>query len=438
MENQTSNKKVSIYTLGCKVNQYESRAIEEEFLRNGFDIVPFGNKADITVINTCTVTAEADRKARQMIRRSHNQDPETMIIVCGCYSERDPVTVSDLPGVRCVFGNANKLGIVNTAKELIGNETGGVMIEKGIRDLPCHVFENMQVKGFDRTRAYIKIEDGCENRCAYCIITEVRGKVRSKSPDSVYDEARRLAREGFSEIVLTGIEICSYGKDTKEADLCSLLSGLDSIDGIDRIRLGSLDPSFLNENNIGLLSGLKHLTPHFHLSVQSGSDRILAAMRRKYNSGMIEASVKRIKSSFRDATFTSDIIVGFPGESDEDFYQTAELVKTVGMLYTHIFIYSRRPGTEADRMLGQIPADIKTDRSKTLENISRDTAASVKRGFIGRTMSVLAETYDNGYLTGHTANYIEVSFPSDSDGRGSSYDVVLDCLKGEMMFGHKA
>ena len=161
-------------------------------------------------------------------------------------------------------------------------------------------------------------------------------------------------------------------------------------------------------------------------------------MRRKYNSEMIKASVDKIKGSFRDATFTSDIIVGFPGERDEDFDQTAELVKTVGMLYTHIFIYSRRPGTEADRMIDQIPADIKTDRSKTLENISRETAASVKRGFIGRTMSVLAETYENGYLTGHTANYIEVSFPSDADGRGSSYDVALDSLKGEMMSGHKA
>ena len=419
MNNCNIKKIASIYTLGCKVNQYESRAIEEEFLRNGFEIVPYGEKADITVINTCTVTAEADRKARQIIRRSHNQDPETKIIVCGCYSERDPLAVSGLPGVRYVFGNANKLEVVKKAESLLDGNSDDVITEKGIRDFPCYGFEDMSVRGFERTRAYIKIEDGCENRCAYCIIPEVRGKVRSKNQASVIDEARKLAREGFREIVLTGIEICSYGKDTGGPGLCSLL-----------------DPSFLNEKNVDFLSGLRHLAPHFHLSVQSGSDRILALMRRRYNSGMIKASVDRIKGSIRDATFTSDIIVGFPGETEDDFICSDELLKYAGMLYTHIFIYSRRSGTEADLMDGQIPPEIKTDRSKRLENTRRETSSSVKRGFIGRTMSVLAETFENGYLIGHTSNYLEVSFPSEQDGRGKSFDVTLERLDGDVITGH--
>jgi len=418
---------VGVFTLGCKVNQYESRAIEEEFLRRGFSVMPCGQVCDVYVINTCSVTAEADRKARQFIRRAIKNNPLAKIVVCGCYSQRAPDAVLAIPGVDRVIGNENKLSCVDIAEELLSAETAPEPFAN-VTDIQTAPFEPMKVTGFERTRAYIKIEDGCESKCAYCVIPSVRGKIRSKGIEDILKEAYELASVGFREIVLTGIEIDSWGKDLGDYRLCDLLERIDTIDGIERIRLGSLDPSFMTPQNIERLASLKHLTPHFHMSIQSGCDKTLAAMRRKYNTQMLKSRMDNIRAQIPNVTFTTDIMTGFPGESDADFDNTCAFVQNADFLDAHIFTYSRRPGTEADKMSGHIPEQIKAERATRLEKICSEISAKVRESFLGQRMPVLVEKFENGMSVGHTPNYIEVCFESFDDLRGQTVTVELSAL----------
>ena len=311
--------KISAYTLGCKVSQYESEAILEEAERRGFEVVNDGEVADVYVVNTCTVTAEGDRKCRQLIRRIAKNAPNAKILVCGCYSQVAPEEIAKIECVDYVSGTLDKLKIVDRAISLLGGEE---IPRVEVSSLDGAEFEKMQIKRAPRTRAYVKIEDGCENRCAYCKIPEARGKVRSKSIADTIAEITELAKGGVKEVVLTGIETASFGVDSGES-LFDLLAEADKVEGIERIRLGSLEPTLMKPAFVEKIATLKKLTPHFHLSMQSGCSKTLAAMKRKYNAEMALRNIEALRAAIDGVQFTTDFIVGFPGESDEDFETTA-------------------------------------------------------------------------------------------------------------------
>ena len=405
---------VGIYTLGCKVNQYESEAIAEALQSYGFEVTSPAQTCDVYIINTCTVTAESDRKARQFIRRAISRNTEARVLVTGCLAQTAAEAVAAIEGVDAVIGNTDKLSVARLAKELF---EGGKKDKADVRvsDIDCAPFEQMSITRFERTRAYVKIEDGCENRCTYCIIPSARGRVRSKPPDEVVREVGELVKCGCREIVLTGIETASYGKDLEGVDLASLLCRIDRIEGIGRVRLGSLDPSLIKRDFVERIAPLHCLAPHFHLSLQSGSNRILAAMKRKYNAEMAMNAIELLREYIPDVKFTTDVIVGFPGESDGDFRDTAEFVKRASFLMTHIFPYSKRAGTPAAKLPCQIPTEIKRQRLHELETIEAQSRLRILENEIAKSTpkQVLFETYRDGLATGHTADFIEVSVPSD-------------------------
>lgn len=407
-----SNPSVGIYTLGCKVNQYESEAIAELFKAEGFTVLPPTQNCDIYIINTCTVTAESDRKARQFIRRAINQNPNAYILVIGCYSQTQPEKISAIAGVDYICGNANKTAVVNAAKGLIENGKKNQIPEIILSTPDAEGFEKMKITRFDRTRAYVKIEDGCESHCAYCIIPQARGKIRSKAPADVLEEVRGLTENGCREIVLTGIETASYGKDLDSYTLADLLCEIDAIPGVGRIRLGSLDPSLMKQAFVDRIAKLKSLAPHFHLSMQSGSDKILALMKRKYNTRMALEGMERLRAAIPNVQFTTDMIVGFPQESEEAFEETLRFIEKAKFLMIHVFPYSRRAGTVADKMSGQIPEEIKHTRVHRLSEESARIRKELLDAQNGTYAEVLFETFENGTAYGHTPNFIEVACPA--------------------------
>lgn len=415
----------AVYTLGCKVSQYESEAILEEAVRRGFTPVTEG--ADIAVINTCTVTAEGDRKCRQLIRRLVRQSPETKIMVCGCYSQVSPESVAAIDGVAYVCGTQNKLRTVERALELLD---GKAIPKIEVAPLAGADFESMRILHAPRTRAYIKIEDGCDNRCAYCKIPDARGHVRSKKIADVVAEARALTDAGVREMVLTGIETASFGADTGES-LCDLLDAVDGIDGIERIRLGSLEPTLMRPAFLDRIAKVGKLTPHFHLSMQSGSSRTLAAMRRKYNAETAWRNIENTRAALPDVQFTTDFIVGFPGETDEDFAETMEFARRVGFLATHVFKYSKRAGTPAAKMPDQIPEEVKHARSQALIALSAESTAHCLAEILAAhpTETVLFEQKIGGLWSGHTAAFAEVRAASDADLHGELRKVRLDKIE---------
>lgn len=415
----------AVYTLGCKVSQYESEAILEEAVRCGFTPVTEG--ADIAVINTCTVTAEGDRKCRQLIRRLVRQSPETKIMVCGCYSQVSPESVAAIDGVAYVCGTQNKLRTVERALELLD---GKAIPKIEVTPLAGADFESMRILHAPRTRAYIKIEDGCDNRCAYCKIPDARGHVRSKKIADVVAEARALTDAGVREVVLTGIETASFGADTGES-LCDLLDAVNGIDGIERIRLGSLEPTLMRPAFLDRIAKVGKLTPHFHLSMQSGSSRTLAAMRRKYNAETAWRNIENTRAALPDVQFTTDFIVGFPGETDEDFAETMEFARRVGFLATHVFKYSKRAGTPAAKMPDQIPEEVKHARSQALIALSAESTAHCLAEILAAhpTETVLFEQKIGGLWSGHTAAFAEVRAASVADLHGELRKVRLDKIE---------
>ena len=430
-------KRVGIYTLGCKVNQYESQAIAEEFETRGYSILPAEDICDVYVINTCTVTAESDRKARQFIRRAHSQKSDAVIIVTGCYAQTAEKEVAKIEGVDYICGNTQKLSVVDAADRILASKEKSALPICEVESIENSNFEKMSITRFDRTRAYVKIEDGCESRCTYCIIPKARGSIRSKLPSDVLDEVKTLVDGGCQEIVLTGIETASYGKDLDGVDLASLLCKVDKVDGIKRVRLGSLDPSLITEDFTNKIKGLKCLAPHFHLSLQSGSDRVLALMKRKYNSSMAMRNIKRLREAFPNAHFTTDVIVGFPGETEEDFEKTIEFAKEAAFLKIHIFPYSKREGTPAASMSGQIEKQVKHARLVALSHIDAEVRKNILKDQIKENpvCEVLFESFADGIATGHTASFIEVCAPSDIPLHSSFRQVRLLSTNGDVCFG---
>lgn len=426
---------VGIYTMGCKVNQYESEAIAEAFSARGFAVCPPETPCDFYVINTCTVTGESDRKAGQLCRRAHKENPAAFILVTGCLSQSRPEAFSALSFVDYLCGNDRKLSVVDAAERFLREGRGSAPLLQ-VAPLSDAPFEEMEITHFDRTRAYVKIEDGCENRCAYCAIPGARGPVRSKPLPAVLREVQKLTENGCREVVLTGIETASYGKDIG-CDLLALLTAVDQIPGIGRIRLGSLDPSLMREDFVAALAKLRHLAPHFHLSVQSGSSAVLAAMKRKYNADMAHAAVERLRRRFPDVELTADFIVGFPGETKADFEESARMVREAGFLQIHVFPYSRRAGTPAAVMKNQLPMPVKKERCAALIALGKEVrAARLSRALLsGGTQAVLFETFENGLAIGHTASFLEVEVPSDENIHGKEYAVRLTGIRSDRLCG---
>lgn len=428
---------VAVLTQGCKVNQYESEAIAEAFERAGFLVCRDDVICDVYVINTCTVTGESDRKAGQLIRRIHHLAPQAKILVTGCFSQSHPEAAAKLPGVDFVCGNTDKLSVVAAAKRLLENDirTAPVIITGDVERAP---FEPMTITKFERTRAYVKIEDGCENHCTYCAIPGARGRVRSKAPGEVLAEVRGLIAGGCREVVLTGIETASYGKDLPGITPEQLLSDVNDLPGVGRIRLGSLDPSLFKEEFVKKIAGLSHLAPHFHLSVQSGSSAVLAAMKRKYNREMALAGIRRLRAAIPQVQLTADFIVGFPGESEADFADTLSFAREADFLHMHVFAYSMREGTVAAAMPCQIPAEVKKARSAALIAAGEEMHRNIlQNALLQPEREVLFESYSAGVATGHTADFLEVAVKSDRPMHAEFHTVRLletdgKCLTGEI------
>ena len=411
-----------IYTLGCKVNQYESEAIAERLGEYGITVAKPSSVCDIYIINTCTVTAESDRKACQFIRRAIQKNPAAYILVTGCLAQTDAERIAAIAGVDYISGNSDKLAVADYARELIKAGKKNDTPHVAVRDINESDFEKMSITEFGRTRAYVKIEDGCESKCAYCIIPSARGKIRSKAPYDVLSEVRALVRGGCREVVLTGIETASYGRDLGDIDLADLLVSVDCIEGLKRMRLGSLDPSLITKKFVEKIAPLSTIAPHFHLSLQSGSSKVLAAMRRKYNADMAMRAIELIREYIPNAQFTTDVIVGFPGETDEDFEETVRFAKAARFLMIHVFPYSKRKGTLAAQMKDQVAPEIKKERAAKLSALAAEIRAEILSEQIGKTYPVLFETYRDGVAHGHTASFIEVSVNADR----SLTDMILD------------
>ena len=420
--------KVGLYTLGCKVSLYETEAVAESFAERGFEVCDFNSVCDVYVINTCTVTAESDAKSRKYIRRAIRKNPEAVVIVIGCYSQRAPEEVARIDGVSAVIGTQDKMKCVDIAEELL-NSKFEIRNSKlyGDFDLADAKFECMTVKNAPRTRAYVKIEDGCECRCTYCAISGARGPVRSKRPEEVISEVEGLYEKGTLEIVLTGIETGSYGADFDEKyDLADLICELDRRHSCERIRLGSMAPELMKPSFIDRIAGLKITVPHFHISMQSGADNVLRGMKRRYNRKMALDNIRHIREMMPGVMLTADLMVGFPGETEEDFLDTMRFVSEAKLLDAHVFAYSKRAGTPAAEYDGQIPEDVKHRRSAALiaecqrvrDEILSDVVAE------GKPLSVILETSKGRVYQGHSDSYIEVVTESDTDLRGRLVSVM--------------
>ncbi len=411
-----------IYTLGCRVNQYESRVISEKLTEKGYREFPFSSACDIYIINTCAVTAESVRKSRQMIRRAKNNNPSAKVLVTGCFAQISSDEVAALGDIDGIIGNKNKLNDLLDALEATEP------VDR-VEDFNEAEYENYSLTKPTRTREYIKIQDGCEGKCAYCVIPRARGPVRSKPRTSVIEEVDHLAANGVKEVILTGIEIASY-----EYDLCSLLYEIDKIDGIERISLGSLEPTLINSDFAKKLASINKLTPHLHISVQSGCTTVLNRMRRKYNVSMLENSIDLLKANISHLQLTCDIIVGFPGETEAEFEETKQFLERNRFLHAHIFTYSKRPLTVASEMKHQVSEEIKIRRSAILNSLQSRIKTEILNKELCRTsVPVLFETYKDGINSGHSDNYIEYIVCTNRDLSGTVLSVAPLSTDGKII-----
>lgn len=420
-------KSVALHNLGCKVNSYELDAIQQMLQDKGYKIVPFDETADIYIINTCTVTNIADRKSRQMLHRAKKQNPDAVVVAVGCYVQTGRETVEKDEAIDLAIGNNKKKDLVPILEEYLREREGNrrsidkTLGNTTIPDLGRPVeYEEMQLKRTaDHTRAYIKIQDGCNQFCSYCIIPFARGRVRSRRPSDVISEAAALVEAGYQEVVLTGIHISSYGIDLEGADLLSLIRELHGIEGLKRIRLGSLEPRIITREFAEGLKALPKVCPHFHLSLQSGCDDTLKRMNRHYLASEYYEKVELLRQIYDMPAITTDVIVGFPGETEEEFEITRAFLEKVDFYEMHVFKYSRRQGTNAAKMKDQVKDEIKTERSNILLSLEREQSSRFRQHFIGRTVEVLMEEPavidGKSYMTGHTKEYVKVALETQEN-----------------------
>ena len=467
-------KTVAFITLGCKVNQYETNAMTQQFIEKGYEVVDHTQKADIYIVNTCTVTNMSDRKSRQMLRRVKELNKEAIVVACGCYAQVAKEELEKIEEINLVLGNNEKKDIVEYVETYIHHQTlsenkedtlhiktQSNKIEEDVKAsqnkeimanaeknkitknrVEAQIKDVMNQKEFvefgditftEKTRAVIKIQDGCDRFCSYCIIPYARGRVRSRKPEHILSEIQKIAKEGIKEVVITGIHIASYGKDFKQAyRLIDLLEEMNTIEGIERIRLGSIEPLLITEEFVSRLEKLSKICHQFHLSLQSGCDETLKRMNRRYSTEQFKEITKLLRNTFEDAILTTDIIVGFPGESEEEFEKTYEFLKEIKFYKMHVFKYSPRKGTKAAVMPNQIDGNKKEERSRRLIELSNQNEKAYNEQYIGKEVEVLFEEEKNGIWQGHTKNYILAHYKTEENMENKL--IKLQCKEAEQEY----
>lgn len=414
----------AIYTLGCKVNQYESQAMQSILEGQGHTLVPFEERADLYLINTCSVTAVSDKKSRQVIRRARRSNPEAVIAVCGCYAQAEPEQVAAL-GVDLVSGTGDRLAFLERVQQEVRRHQPLVEVDDALRRTGFEVLPAGGLEG--RTRAMLKVQDGCRNFCTYCIIPYTRGALRSEPLETAAEQAKQLAAQGYQEIVLTGIEISSWGVEWKNgASLIDLIEALCQAVPALRIRLGSLEPRTITEDFCRRASQCANLCPHFHLSLQSGCDETLRRMRRRYGTQRFLESCRLLRQYFDRPAITTDLIVGFPGETEEEFQTTLAFLEQAGFSSMHIFPYSKRPGTPAANMTDQVPNHLKEERAHRAAQVAARLEQAYLDSWVGETLPVLLEEEKDGCWRGHAPNYVEVRTQAEGCWHNRLADIRID------------
>lgn len=427
-------KKVAFYTLGCKVNQYETEAMLEMFEKNGYTNVGSEDFADVYVINTCTVTHMSDRKSRQYIRRVKKKNPDAIIAVVGCYSQVSPEEILEIEDVNLVMGTNDRRTIVDRIEGLTPQSKLSTVDDI----MKVKEFESIEISQTNgKTRAFIKIQDGCDRYCSYCIIPYARGRIRSRKLDEIIDEINTLAENGYKEVVLTGIHVASYGKDLREdINILDVIKSVNEVDGIQRIRLSSVEPVLFTEEFVDEICRIDKLVPHFHLSLQSGTDSTLKRMNRRYTASEYKRIVDLLRDRIPDVMLTTDVIVGFPGETNEDFSETLRFLKEIKLMHMHIFKYSPRKGTPAAKMQDQVDPQTKQFRSDILLNLSTRNFKEVTQKYMERPLDVLFEEVDrDGYYEGLSDNYIRIKVKSDEDIRGRILPAKIIDIRDDYCIG---
>ena len=424
-----NNKKVAFLTLGCKTNQYETNAMAQKFIEAGYKICEINEKPDIAIINTCTVTNIADRKSRQALRKVKQENKTAIVVAVGCYVQVAKDKLEDMPEVDLILGNSEKKDIIKHIEQCIKlkklKEVNDIGVQKEFEEYGCITYT-------EKTRATIKIQDGCNNFCTYCLIPYARGRIRSRQKENILEEVTEIAKKGIKEIVLTGIHIASYGKDFNNGYmLIDLLEDLNKINGIERIRLGSLEPTIITEDFVYRIKKLDKLCNHFHLSLQSGCNETLKRMNRKYTTEQFREVVNRLREHFEAVNLTTDIIVGFPGETEEEFNKTYEFLKEITFYKMHVFKYSKRDGTPAATMLNQVDGKIQEERSKKLLELSDENQLKYNKQYIGKELEVLFEEKQGDFYVGHTKDYVVVKTISNEDLENKIITVMGDKVENE-------
>ncbi|AOT68529.1 tRNA (N(6)-L-threonylcarbamoyladenosine(37)-C(2))-methylthiotransferase MtaB [Geosporobacter ferrireducens] len=432
-------KKVAFYTLGCKVNQYETEAMGELFEKAGYQVVDDEASADVYVINTCTVTSLGDRKSRQLIRRAKKDNPDAVIAVVGCYSQTAPEEVSSIEGVNIILGTNDRNRIVEYVEKFRKANERIYAVEDIMQ---IREFEEMtigEIKG--KTRAFLKIQEGCNQYCTYCIIPYARGPIRSRKPEDIIKEVQRLADNGFKEVVLTGIHVASYGKDLDKGSLLDVLKAIHPIAGVERIRLSSIEPTLISEAFVAEIVQLHKMCPHFHLSLQSGCDETLKRMNRKYTTTEYKEKVDILRKYLPDVSLTTDIMVGFPGETGEEFEKTYDFVQEISFSQIHVFKYSPRKGTPAAKYERQVSAEIKQQRSERLMRLASEDIIKYNEKFLNTRRDVLFEVASQEYkeyYEGLTDNYIRVLCKFNESPESKIKSVLLTDIQGDALMGTPA
>ncbi|AWB45419.1 tRNA (N(6)-L-threonylcarbamoyladenosine(37)-C(2))-methylthiotransferase MtaB [Paenibacillus sp. CAA11] len=419
---------VAFYTLGCKVNFYDTEAIWQLFKNEGYEQVDFEQTADVYLINTCTVTNTGDKKSRQIIRRAVRRNPDAIVAVTGCYAQTSPAEILDIPGVDLVIGTQDRDKIMPYVQQL-QQQREPINAVRNI--MKTREFEELDVPDFaDRTRAFLKIQEGCNNFCTFCIIPWSRGLSRSREPKSVIEQAKQLVAAGFKEIVLTGIHTGGYGDDLDNYRLSDLLWDLDKVEGLERVRISSIEASQIDDKMLEVLKGSSKMCRHFHIPLQAGNDEVLKRMRRKYTIAEFEEKIRKIREFMPDVAITTDIIVGFPGETDELFRDGFEAIKRIGFSEMHVFPYSKRTGTPAARMEDQVDDEVKNARVHELIDLSEQMQLQYAEKFVGEVLDVIPENDDKGLagegrIMGYSDNYLQIVFEGSEDLRGQVCRVKL-------------
>lgn len=456
-------KSVALHNLGCKVNSYEIEVMQQNLQKSGYKIVDFNQKSDIYIINTCSVTNMADRKSRQMLHRAKKQNPDAIVVAVGCYVQADAFGIAQDDAIDLLVGNNLKKNISEILDRFMEEREGGseesradveernflrkTLNNTTIVDVKKADFEDAQMEQTaEHARAYIKIQDGCNRFCSYCIIPYTRGRVRSRQPESVLQEVCGLVKEGYREFVLTGIHISSYGLDFEEKNpkkyLSELIRDINAIEGVERIRIGSFEPMILTDDFVAEIASCEKMCPHFHISLQSGCDATLKRMNRRYTAEEYSGKAELLRKYFPGCAITTDVIVGFPGETEEEFMQTKAFLEKVNFFEMHIFKYSRRRGTKADAMPDQIPEEIKTERSNILLALEQQQSKAYRATFIGRRVKVLLEEEKEiggkTYWLGHTGEYVKVAVPAGDFMKNMSVVVSVEgFLQEDIMLGRE-